>query len=105
EWLTLGQRQDSASFYGDIDLQDTDQLKIHLFPNESLYDLSGPLLDCASKVELAPAPAHSNSSIGEIELRRSSPGPNWTISLLEPGLSGLPVTIPSDQTIRTYRLC
>jgi hypothetical protein len=105
EFLILKTGRDTASFYGDIDLQDTQQLQIHLIPNQPLFDINPPMLDCAATLDVVPAPNEIYPSIGGIDIRRSATEPNWFITLKESDAAGLPFIAGAAFTTRTHPFC
>ena len=105
ESLTLKTDQNNASFYGDMDLQDTQQLQIHLSPNQVLLDLNQSMLNCVPEINVVPVAAGQvYSPVDRIDIRRSAAEPSWTVSLNETDVLGLPL-ISGVSTTKTYPLC
>jgi hypothetical protein len=105
ESVMLKAGQATASFYGDIDLQDTQQLQIHLIPNQYLFDVNPPTLDCAAKVDLLQVSSAPDPPVEEIQIARSANEPNWTVTLKEPGATGLSIVTGAGFASKTYRFC
>ena len=105
ESLTLKTQQNSASFYGDMDLQDTQQVQIHLVPNQVLFDLNSPILGCVDGIDVVLVAAGPEyPPVDRIDIRRSAVEPSWTISLNKPEVAGIPL-MPGTFTTKSYPLC
>jgi len=106
ESAEIGGRPNGASFYGGIDFQDTQHLIIDLFPNQTLYDLTGPMLDCIDGISVVPTtPPVSTSGIETVQIRGSAGGADWQVSLDEVPLDGIPVVDRWNSITRTLRFC
>lgn len=108
ENLTLGNKQHNASFFGDIDLQDTQYLVVRLLPNQPLSDLTTPtpMLDCVNRIVVTPTePASERQLVTALELTGSAGGGEWQVRLRENGSEGLLGSAVPASTTRTLRFC
>jgi hypothetical protein len=106
ESVQIGGQQNSASFVGDIDLHDSQDLIVNLYPNQPLYDLATPMLDCVTGIELIPSTwAPAVPAVANIQLRGSITSPNWQLSLKESPLDGFVGLAPWSTSTRAFRFC
>ena len=106
ESFQLGGPQNGISFFGEINLADTQNLTVRLFPNQPLYDLTIPVLDCFTKIEVASVPAASSAvQIGELQLSGDVARGDWHLTLKELPWNGFAGPAVWDFTSRTFRAC
>jgi hypothetical protein len=105
ELLELGTQPDALTFVGTIDFHDTHPVTIHLFPNQSLYDVANPLLNCFARVELTPInPPSSDPLITGIDLQGTLAQQDWTVRLKEVPAEGLP-NVAALAASKTFQVC
>jgi len=80
ESLYLRPGEKTVSFYGDVDLQDAEHIHARLYPNEALYDLNGPMLNCVNRVEVNPGSL--GVPISQIDLRGPIGSREWSMELI-----------------------
>jgi hypothetical protein len=84
EKLTLGDKPHQAWLSGDIDLQDTRHLIVRLTPNQLVYDISRPMLDCVHGFAVGPGNwASDGPVVTALELSGDIAGDNWQVKLEE----------------------
>ena len=95
EFLDVATAQNTISFSGEIDLRDARNLNVRLFPNQQLYDLTGPFLDCTNRLEIVPeVQSLFGWPVGEVDLRGDVPRRDWNLNL-----------ISWDLVSRSFRFC
>ena len=72
------------SFFGSVNLADSQKLLVRLYPNQPVYDLTNPTIDFISKIDVGVTAANpSDGQIGKLELQGGVTGADWTIILNE----------------------
>ncbi len=120
ESLTLGNKQQNASFFGEIDLQDTQQLSVQLLPNQPLLDLTAsiPLMDCVNRIEVRSVeptpvqplmmpgpPAAVQPFVSALELTGSAINGAWQARIQENDSDRLLGSAVPPSTAKTFRFC
>lgn len=105
EFLTLGPKESGASFYGNVDYQDSRQITMRLFPNQHVVDLNDAGMDCINGLSFFPVtPPLPAPEVAQIELRGGLGSSDWTLNLREPVVPMS--TAPTwDLTSKGFQFC
>ncbi len=83
EFLNVATRDTDLSLGGEIDFQDTSNVKISLSGATPIFDLTPHPIDCMNKIEFASVPFTLAPAIAELQFGGSLFQHNWTIGLKE----------------------
>jgi hypothetical protein len=81
--LNAATKDVDLSFRGEIDLRDTNNLAVNLTTLSPIFDLTSLPIDCANKIEFAPAGTTLSPAIASFELHGGLFQSSWTIALKE----------------------
>ena len=105
ERISIGGKDNGASFYGNLDMRDAENLRLQMVPNQPVYNVTAPLLDCINRVDVAPAAVPPlGFPVGIIDLIGPVNSLDWRLDIREPVLGGAADAMLS-QPIASYRFC
>ncbi len=93
------------SLRGEIDFHDTNELAIKITTATPIFDLTSQPIDCASKIEIGPAPASLAPAVAELEIRGAPFGSAWTMSLKERASTQASTALNLSELTRKFPLC
>jgi len=106
ETMKLADEHHEAFFAGNIDLHDTEHATVQLVPDQPLYDLSGPVVDCVSKTNLVTIdPAASVPMVDSINLTGGIGSSDWLVTVRESEFANLLKSVLPPALSRTFQWC
>ncbi|HZR04544.1 MAG TPA: hypothetical protein VFA61_01795 [Candidatus Udaeobacter sp.] len=105
DFLNVATRDTDLSLRGEIDFEDSNNVTLRISGAMPIFDLTSHPIDCANKIEFAPAPFTLAPAVAELQFRGALFQPNWTIALKERMVADSSVVPDPDRITREFPLC
>src|SRR5206468_1855968 len=105
EFLNVATKDVDLALRGEIDFEDTNDVKVRIAGATPIFDLMSRPVDCVNKIEIVPAALPLAPAATELEFRGAPLQSDWSVNLKEELPSRfLNVSVP-DSSAREFPLC
>ena len=105
EFLNFATKDVDLVLRGEIDFEDTNDVKIRIAGETPIFDFMSRPVDCVNKVEIVPAALPLAPAATELELHGPLLQSDWSITLKEEIASRFPDVSLPDSAARKFPLC
>jgi hypothetical protein len=105
EFLNVATKDVDLALGGEINFEDTQDIKVKIVGATPIFDLMSRPVDCVNRIEIAPAALPLAPAATELELRGAFLQPDWSVSLKEEVFNWFAGASLPDNPSREFPLC